>query len=164
MIGGGKRVQERSTGAIAVALGTVALGLIVGYETTQISLSPAYSKVGPKAFPTIDAIALIGLGLLLLWQAWTGAWTVEDEEGSGPPDWRSLGWLGFGLVFNVAAIDFLGFILASTVLFASVARAFGSRRPIRDLIVALVFAGIAYVGFARVLGINMGAGVLERFI
>ncbi len=156
-------MQERSTGAIAVALGVIVLGIVVGYETTQISLSPGYSKVGPKAFPTIDAIALIGLGLLLLWQAWTGAWVGEDEEGSGPPDWPALGWLGFGLVFNVAAIEFLGFILASTVLFASVARAFGSRKPVRDLIIALVFAGVVYFGFARVLGINMGAGVLERF-
>lgn len=156
-------MQERSTGAIAVALGVVVVGLVVGYETTQISLSPGYSKVGPKAFPTVDAIALIALGLLLFWQAWTGAWTAEEEEGSGPPDWRSLGWLGFGLVFNVAAIDVLGFILASTVLFASVARAFGSRKPVRDLVIALIFSGVVYFGFARVLGINMGAGVLERF-
>ena len=155
-------MQARSTGAIAVALGIVAVGLVVGYETTQISLSPAYSKVGPKAFPTMVSVGLVLLGLALLWQAWSGAWTAEDEDETQPADWRALGWLGFGLVFNVALIGFLGFILASTVLFASVARAFGSLRPARDLAVAFVFSAVCYLGFGKGLGINMGAGVLER--
>ena len=155
-------MQARSTGAIAVALGIVAVGLVVGYETTQISLSPAYSKVGPKAFPTMVSVGLVILGLALLWQAWSGKWTAEEEDDAQPTDWRALGWLGFGLAFNVALIGFLGFILASTVLFASVARAFGSQRPVRDLGIAFVFSAVCYLGFVKVLGINMGAGVLER--
>lgn len=155
-------MQVRSTGAIAVALGIVAVGLVVGYETTQISLSPAYSKVGPKAFPTMVSAGLVILGLALLWHAWRGAWTAEDDDDAQPTDWRALGWLGFGLVFNVALIGILGFILASTVLFASVARAFGSQRPARDLGIAFAFSSVCYLGFVKVLGINMGAGVLER--
>lgn len=155
-------MQARSTGAIAVALGLVVVGLVVGYETTQISLSPAYSKVGPKVFPTMVSVGLVLLGLALLWQAWSGAWTAEDETETQPTDWRALGWLGFGLVFNVALIGILGFILASTVLFASVSRAFGSQRPLRDLGIAFVFATVCYLGFAKVLSINMGGGILER--
>lgn len=155
-------MQARSTGAIVVALGIVAVGLVVGYETTQISLSPAYSKVGPKVFPTMVSVGLLLLGLALLWQAWTGEWTAEDEADAQPTDWRALGWLGFGLAFNVALIDFLGFILASTVLFTSIARAFGSPKPVRDLGIAFVFATGCYLGFVKVLSINMGAGILER--
>jgi putative tricarboxylic transport membrane protein len=157
-------MDQRSSGAIAVALGLVAVGLVVGYETTQIAMTPIYAKVGPKVFPYMVAGGLVLLGLVLLWQAWTGRWTAEDDDNAGPPDRRALGWLGFGLVFNVATIGVLGFILASTVLFASVARAFGSTRPGRDLAVALVFSAVCYFGFARVLGINMGAGLLERLI
>ena len=156
-------MQERSTGAIAVAVGVVAVGMIVGYATTLIPVTPAYAKVGPKVFATIVSAGLVLLGLVLLWQAWSGQWTAEDETDAGPTDWRALGWLGFGLAFNVVFIDFLGFILASTVLFTAVARAFGSQRTARDLAVALVFSAVSYFGFARVLGINMGAGILERF-
>jgi putative tricarboxylic transport membrane protein len=156
-------MQTRSTGALVIAAGIIALGALVGYETTQISLSPAYAVVGPKAFPWLAAAGLVLLGLGLGWQAWSGAWHAEDEDDRTPIDRRALGWLGFGLAFNVATIDFLGFILASTVLFASIARAFGSMRPARDLGVGLAFACVSYFGFARILGINMGGGILERF-
>jgi putative tricarboxylic transport membrane protein len=156
--------QSRSTGALVVAAGIVAVGLVVGYETTQIQLSPAYAKVGPKVFPTIVSAGLILLGLALLWQAWSGAWHAEDEDDPQPIDWRALGWLGFGLAFNVALIDVVGFIVASTVLFAAVARAFGSIRPLRDLASGFVFAAVVYLGFAKLLGINMGSGMLERFL
>lgn len=159
-------MTDRSTGALAIAAGVVALGLLVGYEITLIPMSPAYAKVGPKVFPVMVAVGLVVVGLALAWQAWSGTWRAEQEEG-GPPrpaDGRALGWLGFGLAFNVALISVLGFILASTVLFASVARAFGSVRPLRDLVVGFLFAAAAYLGFARLLGINMGAGLLERFL
>jgi putative tricarboxylic transport membrane protein len=157
-------MQERSAGAVALALGIVVLGLVVGYETTQIQLSPAYAKVGPKVFPGLVAGGLILLGLALLWQAWSGRWKAADDDEPRATDWRAIGWLGFGLVFNVALIGILGFILASTALFASVARAFGSLRPLRDVAIGLVFATVVYLGFAKLLGINMGTGLLERFL
>jgi putative tricarboxylic transport membrane protein len=157
-------MRERSTGALAVAAGVVALGILVGHQTTVIPVSPAYAKVGPTAFPVMVAGGLILIGLVLAWQAWSGAWRPDESEDAGSTDWRALAWLGFGLAFNVVLISILGFILASTVLFASVARAFGSTRPLRDLAVAFVFAAVAYLGFARLLGINMGAGLLERFL
>ncbi|MSP49418.1 MAG: tripartite tricarboxylate transporter TctB family protein [Alphaproteobacteria bacterium] len=157
-------MREGSAGAIAVAVGVVTVGIVVGWQTTLIPMTPAYAKVGPKVFPTMVSASLILLGLTLLWQAWAGRWRAEAEGEASPTDWRALGWLGFGLVFNVALIGLLGFILASTVLFASVARAFGSRKTARDLAIAFVFAMVCYLGFARVLGINMGAGLLESFL
>jgi putative tricarboxylic transport membrane protein len=158
-------MQERSAGAIAVALGVIIVGIVVGYETSQIAPTPLYAKVGPKVFPGIVALGLILLGLALLWQAWSGRWKAAAEEGeTTETDWRALGWLGFGLVFNVATIGILGFILASTVLFASVARAFGSLKTARDLGIGFVFAAVTYFGFAKLLSINMGSGLLERFL
>ena len=156
-------MQERSAGANAVALGVVILGIVVGYETSQIPMSPAYAKVGPKAFPTMVAAGLVLLGLVLFLQAWTGEWKAEEEEDAGPPDWQALGWIGFGLAVNAALIGVLGFILSSTVLFSSVARGFGSRKPLRDVGIAFVFSAVCYLGFAKVLGINMGSGILERY-
>ena len=126
--------------------------------------TPLYAKVGPKVFPGFLAGGLILLGLALLWEAWSGRWKAEDSDESQPIDWRALGWLGFGLLFNVVLIGHIGFILASTVLFASVARAFGSTKPLRDLAIAFVFALVVYLGFAKLLGINMGTGLVERFL
>jgi putative tricarboxylic transport membrane protein len=157
-------MPQRSWGAVAVAVGLLLLGLFVGYETTVIPTTPIYAKVGPKVFPFLIAGGMVLIGAALFRYAWTGAWQPEEQDDAGPPDWRALGWLGFGLVFNVAFIQILGFILASTVLFVAVARAFGSRKLARDLAIAFVFAAVCYFGFVRVLGINMGAGLLEGLI
>ena len=72
----------------------------------------------------------------------------------------AVGWLLLGLVLNIGLIDPLGFIPASVLLFACTARAFGSRRPLRDALIGFVLSAIAYFGFSELLGINIGAGFL----
>ena len=55
----------------------------------------------------------------------------------------------------------LGFTAASTVLFMLVAYGFGSRKPLRDAAIGFAVAIVAYLGFARLLGVNIGAGLVE---
>lgn len=143
-----------------LALGVIALGLLALYETTQIPVSPMYAQVGPTAVAYLASALLIGLGGLLMVQSVSGRWVSDPEEGEAVLDLRGLGWLLLGLLLNVGLIDPLGFIPASTLLFACTARAFGSRRPLRDALIGLVLSSIAYFGFAELLGINIGAGLL----
>jgi putative tricarboxylic transport membrane protein len=143
-----------------LALGVIALGLLALYETTQIPVSPMYAQVGPTAVAYLASALLIGLGGLLMVQSVSGRWVSDPEEGEAAFDLRGLGWLLLGLLLNVGLIDPLGFIPASTLLFACTARAFGSRRPLRDALIGLVLSSIAYFGFAELLGINIGAGLL----
>ena len=67
-------------------------------------------------------------------------------------------------MLNVALIGPLGFTIASVILYVCVARGFGSRNPLRDAGIGLAFALIAYFGFAKTLGINIGAGLLENWL
>ena len=53
---------------------------------------------------------------------------------------------------------------ASMLLFACTARAFGSRRIGRDLLIGFAFAAIVFFGFAQLLGINIGAGLLQDWL
>jgi putative tricarboxylic transport membrane protein len=152
-----------ATGQVLVAAGVLVLAAVAGYQTTVIPVSPLYAKVGPTIFPWMVAGGLAFLGLALLIDALRGGWALEPEA-HVPVDWHALGWLLAGLVLNVALIGFLGFILASTLLFCCVARAFGSQRILRDVCIAFVFSAVAYIGFARVLGINIGSGLLEQFL
>jgi len=153
---------KRRRAEILLALGVLALAAVVGWETVMIPVAPAYARIGPSAFPTGVALALAALGAALLWEAATGRWTVDESaEEAGPIDWRALFWLLLGLVLNVTLIEPLGFTIASTLLFVCVARAFGSTRLPRDLAIAFVLALVAYVGFDRVLGVEIGAGPLE---
>jgi putative tricarboxylic transport membrane protein len=143
-----------------LALGVIALGLLALYETTRIPVSPMYAQVGPTAVAYLASALLIGLGAALLVQSASGRWVSDPEESAAEFDLRGLGWLLLGLVLNVGLIDPLGFIPASVLLFACTSRAFGSRRPLRDMLIGLVLSAIAYFGFAELLGINIGAGLL----
>ena len=155
-------MRARATGQIILSIGVLALAGIIAQQTTVIPVSPLYAKVGPTIFPWIVSAGLGLLGLLLLVAALAGGWPVEDDETR--VDWRALGWLLAGLIANVVLIGPLGFILASTLLFCCVARAFSSTQLVRDAAIAFVFSALTYVGFARILGINIGAGLIERFL
>jgi putative tricarboxylic transport membrane protein len=153
----------RATGQMIVAVGVLALAALAGYQTLLIPISPLYAKVGPTVFPWMVAGGLAVLGLALLVEALRGSWTLEPDA-SEPVDRQALGWVLAGLALNVALIKLLGFIIASTLLFCCVARAFGSRQLVRDALIAIVFATVAYIGFARILGIDIGSGLIERFL
>jgi putative tricarboxylic transport membrane protein len=147
-----------------LALGVIALGILALYESTLIPVSPMYAQVGPTAVAYVASLLLVGLGIGLLVESLRGSWISPPEETEIQLDLRALAWMLLGLVLNIGLIGPLGFIPASTLLFACTARAFGSRRPVRDALIGLAFAAIAYFGFAELLGINIGAGILEGLL
>lgn len=154
-------MMGRVRGQALVGIGVVAFSLVGFYQTAQIPVSPLYSKVGPTVFPYMTATGLLLLGLALIVQALRGTWGDTDaDKDDQPADHRSLGWLALGLILNVALIDLVGFVVASTILFVCTARAFGSASWTRDLGIAVVLALVAYLGFSRLLGISIGAGSL----
>lgn len=142
----------------ALAIGVIVLAVVIGIETFAIPVTPLYAKVGPRVFPMAVAIGMGLLGLALLRDAFKGAALALPPEEDLPVDWGALAWLGAGLVLNIALIGWLGFCVASTVLFMCVARSFGSRQWLRDGLIGAAFAIVTFVGFDRGLGISIGAG------
>lgn len=142
---------------IWLAVAVIALGGLIALGAWLVPPPPPHVKVGPAVLPAATAVLMLLLGVGLLVAALRGGWIPEAERDE-PVSYAQLGWVVLGLVANVALIDTLGFTIASTVLFACTARGFGSRRPLRDAAIAVVFAAIAYLGFDTVLGIRIGAG------
>ncbi len=136
---------------------------VVYWQSALIPVSPLYAKVGPTVVPMMTALALALLGVLLLVAALRGGWQSEAER-ELTIDNAALLWIAAGLILNVLLIGPAGFTLASIILFVCVARGFGSRAIVRDAAIAAVFALIAYFGFAKTLGINIGAGLVENAI
>ena len=151
--------QQPAWDDVAIGLGVTFLAVIVGWQTTVIPDNAIYAKVGPKVIPWLATALLGGMGLALTVTGLRGGW--EHEE-AGETDYGALGLLVLALVLNIVLIDRAGFIIASTVLFALVARAFGSRRILRDAAIGFTLALVAYVGFDRVLGYKIGSGLIER--
>jgi putative tricarboxylic transport membrane protein len=147
-------------GELAVALGVLALAIVVFWQTQAIPVSPIYAKVGPTVMPTIAAAGLGLLSLALIVSAVRGGWQSEEERATRP-DYAALVWIAAGLALNVLLIGRVGFTLASIVLFVCVTRGFGSRRILSNAAIAAIFALVAYFGFAKTLGINIGVGLAE---
>jgi putative tricarboxylic transport membrane protein len=158
-------MQSRGSGPAGPAWGDTAAGAavlglagIVGWQTTLVPQNAVYAQVGPAAIPWLTTAMLAVLGAALVWRGLRGGW---ERETHGAFDAWGLGWLLAGLALNVALIGTAGFILASTVLFACTARAFGSRSILRDAGIGFVLAFIAYAGFDRLLGYRIGSGLIE---
>ncbi len=150
-------------GELFFALGSLALAIVVLWQTMEIPVSPLYAKVGPTVVPMITSVGLLLLSGALLYSACRGGWQPEDER-TTKPDGVALLWVLAGLVLNILTIGPLGFTIASILLFTCVARAFGSRNMMRDAAIGAVFALVAYLGFAKALNINIGAGLVENTI
>jgi putative tricarboxylic transport membrane protein len=151
---------------LGAGLFVLGLGLVAVWQTLVIPVSPIYAQVGPKLVPWLVAGALLVLGVLLTVEALRGGWSADVPEiaEAPPPNPRSLGLLLAALLANMALIVPLGFTVAATVQFVLVAAAFGSRAWLRNLGIAFVVALGAYALFVKLLGVNIGAGLVEGLV
>ena len=148
---------------LLIGLGLLACAAGVLWQTLAIPVSPMYSKVGPRVFPYMTMAGLAVLAILLIVAASRGGWQPDDEKDT-PTDWKAMGFVVAGLVANVVLIQPLGFTAASVVMFVLICFGFGSPHPLRDGLIALILALAAYFGFARALGVNIGAGFIENVL
>ena len=75
-----------------------------------------------------------------------------------------IGWLAAGVIAYLLLAERGGFVVASAALFWLTARAFDSRRPLRDAAFSVVISVGAYLVFARVLQLSLPAGVLAGWL
>ena len=149
----------RDPAEIALSLGVIALGVGVAAVTATLPSEGGYAGIGPNFFPAVVAAGIILLGIWLAFEAFTGGWRkrAEGTEVFQPSPFL---WVSAGLFAHMALIAWAGFVIAGTVLFACVARGFGSRRLIRDAAIALIFTVGIYLFFVKLLNVNLPAGWL----
>src|SRR5690606_35835238 len=76
-------------------------------------------------------------------------------------DWRSVAITVAALLAQILLLERAGFIISSTILFAGVAWAFGSRRHGRDVVIGFILAFVVYWSFTQWLGLRLPAGILR---
>ena len=169
-------MERRAAAEIILGLGVAALGAFILYESQAIRVIPIYAKVGPKDIPMMVGAILALLGLALAWQGWRarpapqlnppavmdapGSVLDAPGTGGGQIDWMPLAAIGIGLIQQILLFELLGFVPTAAILFFCVAFGFGSRRYLRDAIIAIALALVAYVGFLHALGLHLPAGIL----
>jgi putative tricarboxylic transport membrane protein len=144
-------------GLVVAALLAVSAVVLV-WDASRIPVSQTYG-LGPQAMPVVIAV---GLGLLAIGNLVMGLRGGLPERESADP--RAIILILGGLAALIALIGLGGgFILATAVLFAATATAFGRRALATDFLIGAVLGLIVYLMFDKLLTLSLPAGPLERF-
>jgi putative tricarboxylic transport membrane protein len=91
----------------------------------------------------------------------------EARSGHGPHaaaglemDRQALGLVAAGLAVQFLTVEWLGWMPAAAVLFVMVARAFGERRMVWNLLIGAALAAATFYAFTAGLGLNLPVGSL----
>ena len=138
---------------IARVLLLLAVAVGVAFEALTFKVSFPTDPLGPAAFPLIGA-GLLALGAISLWRL--------DRDGGVLPDSQALRRITLATVSFLAYAALLaplGFVLATTAEFATLALLFGGR-PARSLAAGLAFALLMFALFVYGLGLPLPVGAL----
>lgn len=154
---------------LALSGGVLALGLFALVTAWRLPSAGGYSGIGPNALPLAIAVGLTALGIWLLIEATTGGWRshVPDDPSERSEHafrWRAFAWVSAGLFAQMALIHNAGFVIAAAVLFACVARGFGSARPLRDVLIGLAFGLVIFLFFVKFLNVGLPSGWLAPML
>ncbi len=156
----------RGRAELILSVGVLVLGIAAAVIAWQLPEGGGYARIGPNFTPKLVSGGLILLGVWLLVEWFTGGWRepVDDDPAArGEHSFllASFLWVSAGLLAQMALINTAGFVLAAAVLFACVARGFGSRRVLRDLALGLALGLGVFAFFVYFLNVNLPAGWLR---
>lgn len=141
--------------AFGIGLGLLVLAAVIGWNTYHLT-GGAYTQVGPKAFPYAIAAFLAALGLWTLASAWRGGFPEREHDELGP-----VVWIVVGLVAQLLLLRFAGFSIATGLLFACTAKAFGKGAFWKTIPIGIVLSLLLWLVFTKVLNLALPSGPLE---
>jgi len=147
---------------LALSLGILALGVAAAAVTATLPGEGGYAGIGPNFIPALVSAGLVLVGGWLTYEAASGGWRGRPPH-EGVFHASPFVWISAGLVTHMALIGWAGFIVAGTVLFACVARGFGSHRLPWNAALGLVLSTAMFVFFVKLLNVSLPAGWM-RFL
>jgi putative tricarboxylic transport membrane protein len=152
---------------VYIGLTVVGLGAVLALGLSDINLGAGYDRIGPRFFPYVVAIGLFFLGGWFLVSGLLHR-HADGSQGGGTQAAAAnlfpVVYLAAALIANLLLLERAGFVIASAIQFWLVARAFGSRRVLRDAIVAVLLALTCFIAFSNGLGLSLPSGILEGIL
>ncbi|MFT4149535.1 MAG: tripartite tricarboxylate transporter TctB family protein [Paracoccaceae bacterium] len=153
----GKRRPDWAALVVAVILALVAG--IIWHDAARLPQNGGYGGVGPADVPRWIAVAL---ALLAVWSAVA---TFREEPAPRQPQAAApVLWLIAGLLLQLLLLKPAGFSIATGILFACSAAAFGRKKLWITLPVGIVFGLVIYAIFGGLLELSLPAGPMERVL
>lgn len=151
--------RRRDTAALAVAAGLAVIAGVMLWDSARLADLGGYSGVGPASVPRVVAFGLLGLSVWTVIAALKGDFPERPAQNVPPVLWIVAGLAGQLLLLHVT-----GFSIATGVLFAFTARAFGKRNLAMTLPIGIAFAFAVWVVFSQLLMLHLPAGPLEHLL
>lgn len=149
--------KNRIAGILAVLLGGAYLA-----ATFRIPVFAAADEIGPRAFPFLVGVVVIGCGLALI---------VEDiRKGDGVPfSWgfladrviwlRILATIAAGIIYGLVLED-LGYLIATVLFMLVVTSLINVGKHVQNVVISLVFSLVTFTTFALILKLSLPRGLL----
>lgn len=151
--------HKADAAGVAIAAGLFVLAAIIALDVVGLGGGMAYG-IGPQAMPLVVAtgLAILATGNLVI--ALRGE--LPERESADP---RAVLLILGGFVALIALIAFGGgFIIATAILFATTAAAFGRKALVTDLVIGAMLALVIFLIFDKLLTLSLPAGPLERLL
>ena len=132
---------------------------MVAWDASRVVGGGQYARIGPQTIPYVIAVCLALLGVWTIVEALRGDFPAREHQEVMP-----VLWIVAGLLIQLLTIRFIGFSIATGVLFGLVARGFGERRLWISIPTGVVLSLIVWVIFARGLQLSLPRGPLEDAI
>jgi len=145
--------------ALVIAAALAVLGAIIAWDASRLGAGGAYARVGPQAIPYAIAICLGGLAVWTVVEAFRGDFPERERQEIGP-----VLWIVGGLLSQLILIRYVGFSIATAILFALTARGMGKVSLPLALLVGFVLCTAIWFVFARLLALTLPSGPLEHLI
>jgi putative tricarboxylic transport membrane protein len=160
-----KRVGQAGRGELVFASSLLLLGFFVLYDIFKMEVPEGTAVVSPRAFPYFVGVFLIVVSASLIFTILRGNLAVPEGTEPGdqfvPADFKTMSLVVAGIAGHVILLEKLGYVVAAAFSFYLVAYAFGARRIVKDLGIAIAFALISYIAFTKGLNIRLPQGVFE---
>lgn len=143
--------------ALVIAMVLAALAALIFWDVDRLSDVVGYSPVGPATVPKWIAFSLAGLAVWTAIAAFRRDFPEREHQEIAP-----VAWIIGGLAGQMLLLSTLGFSIATGVLFAATARAFGKRQLWFSLPIGIAISLAVWLVFALLLQLSLPAGPLER--
>ncbi|MBW8323037.1 MAG: tripartite tricarboxylate transporter TctB family protein [Arenimonas sp.] len=143
--------------ALVIALVLGGLAALIFWDVNRLGDVVGYSPVGPATVPQWIAFGLVGLAIWTAIAAFRRDFPEREHQEIAP-----VAWIIGGLAGQMLLLPTLGFSIATGVLFAATARAFGKRQLWFSLPIGIAICLAVWLIFALLLQLSLPAGPLER--
>lgn len=141
-----------------------ALGVYLLVDARSITVPGSSNTVGPRFFPYLVGGLVVAVAVLLLVRVLRGdrapADDSEDVDADAPTSWRALGVVALAFGVHALLINRIGWPLAVSLMFGTVAWALGARNWLRAALVGGAVSVVAWLLFAKALDVALPGGVL----